>query len=715
MGQATLSESLRAVEAEIAAGQPERALESCQQIAARYPQALAVQRVLGEIYLALRKPREALGALDRVLGGNPEDARACCARAIVHQIHGNSAGALAFYRRACDISPDDQVLRSVYRELATSLGQPPYQPSRTGLARLYMRGDLLQHAVREWESLVAEEPDSLEAQVGLAEALWRSGNFTAAADRCRRIVTNAPACVKALLLLAVMELDGGDVAEAQRLIRRVAELDPDQRIAQALFVDRLAGGDRRLRAILIGEATDAAATGAQTSNDVTGGPSVQRASAWSRPLVDQSASRPVNPSQPMRAPAPSAPLVPPRQQTTAAPRPSVLPTDFHNMFAETEYMLWDRDETEKRAAIGRLPGSAGSIPLNGSDEPPLVARPPDRARPSSSLVPPALRDQGFRLEETEARAAINWVNWLQAQGAKPHGNGTTGPLRSDPAREGLPSLPLSSGTLPQATPEALRQMFAVLESDVPPERFVESEIVQSLPSDAPQFGAPTQAQPEQADADLFSPAGPRPHAERDGFGADSAVIAAADHTPDAPITLESLERDFASSGFQKFDLAPGSLSSLATEAQGHDESPTFGLAPTPLADDASGTTPETPPEAFGQSYTALQAVATEMQEARQPARPTEPADDDYDARLERARRWQAEDRTNEALAEYRSIIKNAPGLLPDVMEDLRQRIVAAPDDPEAHRLLGDAYVRQGEYLGALESYNRAVALTDGSS
>ncbi len=504
MGQATLSESLRAVEAEIAAGQPEKALESCQQIAVRYPQALAVQRVLGEIYLALRKPREALGALDRALGGNPEDARACCARAIVHQIHGNSEGALAFYRRACDISPDDEVLRSVYRELATSLGQPPYQPSRMGLARLYMRGDLLQHAVREWESLVEEDPDSLEAQVGLAEALWRLGSFAAAGDRCRRIVTNAPSCVKALLLLAVLELDSGDVAEAQRLIRRVAELDPDQRIAQALFADRLAGGDRRLQTMLFGEPTDGAANGRRPTSGLASAPQAERAPGGSRPLGDQAAPRTSPASQPIRADAsgglPPAPQ-PPRQMPTAAPRPSVLPTDFHNMFAETEYMLWDRDETEKRAALDRRPPAA-SIPLTSDGESPPINRPPERASGSAHLVPPALRDHGFNLEETEARVAINWVNWLQAQGAKPHGDTSTGPLGGDLAREGLPSLPRNSGTLPQATPEALRQMFAVLESDVPSDRYVDGEIVQSLPEDAPR---PT--------SDAERPDGADPHAD----------------------------------------------------------------------------------------------------------------------------------------------------------------------------------------------------------
>ena len=244
MGQTALNESLRSVEAEIAARQPERALTLSQDIQARYPRALAVQRVIGEVYLALRKTREAIGALDRALAGDPEDARACCARAIVQQIQGDSMGALAWYRRACDIRPSDKVLLSAYRELARSLNQPPYEPSRTGLARLYLRGNLFSHAIREWETILAERPDALEAQLGLAETLWAAHNTNHAAERCHRILLNAPSCVKAHLILAAFEHDAGHDDEARNHLRRAAELDPDMRIARELFADRLAANDR---------------------------------------------------------------------------------------------------------------------------------------------------------------------------------------------------------------------------------------------------------------------------------------------------------------------------------------------------------------------------------------------------------------------------------------------------------------------------------------
>src|SRR5215469_9889796 len=96
--QISLSERLRGIEAEIAAGHAEAALPLCQELATQYPRALAVQRVLGEIYLAMRRPREALAALDRAITGDPEDARACCARAVIHQMHGDQMAALAWYR-----------------------------------------------------------------------------------------------------------------------------------------------------------------------------------------------------------------------------------------------------------------------------------------------------------------------------------------------------------------------------------------------------------------------------------------------------------------------------------------------------------------------------------------------------------------------------------------------------------------------------------------
>ena len=464
-GQTSLSERLRSIEAEIAAGQAESALAHCQEIFAQYPRALAVQRVLGEIYLALRKPREALGALDRALAGDPEDARACCARAIIHQMHGDPIAALAWYRRACDARPDDQTLSATYRDMASRLKRPPYHPTRLGLARLYMRGALFTHAIREWETLIAENSDQLEAQVGLVETLWRVERLQEAEDWARRVLMNAPSCVKPLLIVGVIARDTGRAVEADRFLQRAAELDPDHRIARALFADR-SMGDASLRALFWSD--DLLSTIATTS--APGGQRIsfgaQRATDAPRAerRTDLPLSAPISPmlngtssladletarSRPDLSASRSRPLPP-------SSRPQNLPPEFHSMFKETENMLWGPEHSDpglkptmampapqQSGATSMTPG-AGSQPIPLVEPPatfaqasqPLAPAHPDRTlQPppydsSAQFVPPAIAESQTALGDTETRRAIRWVQWLQAQGAR---------MRSDDMARGRPT------------------------------------------------------------------------------------------------------------------------------------------------------------------------------------------------------------------------------------------------------------------------------------
>jgi tetratricopeptide (TPR) repeat protein len=88
---------------------------------------------------------------------------------------------------------------------------------------------------------------------------------------------------------------------------------------------------------------------------------------------------------------------------------------------------------------------------------------------------------------------------------------------------------------------------------------------------------------------------------------------------------------------------------------------------------------------------------------------------DYPARLTRARERRDGGQLDEALNEYRAIIKNAPDLLPDVLNDLYASLAELPDHPNLHSVLGDALVCQGEYEKALESYNKAMELAQARS
>jgi len=63
-----------------------------------------------------------------------------------------------------------------------------------------------------------------------------------------------------------------------------------------------------------------------------------------------------------------------------------------------------------------------------------------------------------------------------------------------------------------------------------------------------------------------------------------------------------------------------------------------------------------------------------------------------------------------AMQEYRTLIRNAPESLGEVISNLRALLKLAPRYTAGYRVLGDAYMRQGEYLQAMEAYNKALTI-----
>jgi hypothetical protein len=257
--------------------------------------------------------------------------------------------------------------------------------------------------------------------------------------------------------------------------------------------------------------------------------------------------------------------------------------------------------------------------------------------------------------------------------------------------------------LPAPTPEDLRSMFAELEPQTSKQPVIDADVVVSqsigqgtdgphaTPAggyaetdqgmSGPSAGADDPWPSTPASDTGWAPEDSLPEhiaALRNGSAEQQsgplATQTAGDSSP--VLTMENIEQQFAASGFQSFEPRPGALAELAEQS-------------------TSG----------GNAVTGRPATPSV------PAQPAGPAPDDYPARLALARQRREEGNLDEALVEYRAVLKNAPDLFSDVLEDLRASVATAPEHPEVHRLLGDAYIRQGDYLNALESYNRALALS----
>jgi len=82
----------------------------------------------------------------------------------------------------------------------------------------------------------------------------------------------------------------------------------------------------------------------------------------------------------------------------------------------------------------------------------------------------------------------------------------------------------------------------------------------------------------------------------------------------------------------------------------------------------------------------------------------------YKERLLQGYHAQLDGAYDDAMQEYRIIIRNAPELLGEVISNLRALLKLVPRYAIGYRVLGDAYMRQGEYLQAMEAYNKALTM-----
>ncbi|MBA3826048.1 MAG: tetratricopeptide repeat protein, partial [Ktedonobacterales bacterium] len=428
MATTPLREALHGIETEITAGRPGEALRLCDQLLVTHPRWLDAQRLRARALVAVDRLPEAERVLDGILASNPEDGAAFCDRAYLMQRRGELLGALACYRRACELVRNNAGLRAAHNQLAAQLGRPPYTPSHTGLARLYLRAELFAHALREWDIALHANPNRLDAQIGMAETLWRSGDSRRAQTTSRFILGQMPLSLKPLLLLAFFNLEDGRPTEAQNLVRLAGELDPDQQIAGELFGDLVAAGHSGLAQLF------RAAVRSKTS-PLLAPESIGQTGVF--PALVPRLSRPISeplptgqlPTGPLFTPKPDFDLLPTGKLSYppvngngeiedffSQSRASMMPDNFDVVFRETEYMLWSRDNEEPTTA---------EIPAITPTTPP----------PSS--------------EETD----MAFVRWLQEQGARP--------LDDAPPAVALPALPPSTAPdAPVEVPPFLRQALS---------------------------------------------------------------------------------------------------------------------------------------------------------------------------------------------------------------------------------------------------------------
>lgn len=217
-------------------GDADRAIGIARHILQHAPEVIDGHRLLGEAYLNAGQSEQAVAAFEHVLRADPEHIAAFYGLGLAEQHRDRRVEAIRAFERALEIQPNLPELRTqllrLYAETPGSAGQ--FRLSRSGLGRLYARGQMYSQAIDEFRAVLDNEPERDDVRVALAEVLWRDGQEDEAAEFCSDTVRQRPELHKPTLILGYLQLAAGR-PEGEILWRQAARQDPNFQTAQALF------------------------------------------------------------------------------------------------------------------------------------------------------------------------------------------------------------------------------------------------------------------------------------------------------------------------------------------------------------------------------------------------------------------------------------------------------------------------------------------------
>ncbi len=799
MAQTMLRDYLQQTEDALSSGRINDALANCQHILTRYPESLEVQRLLGEVYLAQGHLEDAQQSFDWVLTSDPENVVAYCDRALISERMSDFDTALDCYQQAYELSRGNSQIRQEFNQLSVKVGQPHFMFSRAGLARLYMRGDLLLQAIQEWETVLTATPDRLDARTGLLEALWREGFNERVEQLAKQILNEIPSCLKALLLLAYVT-STHNTAQARELIRQAEALDPELVMAHELFSDMMARQPNDPFLALIRKDPI-------SFPDVTHSPLATTTTSGSE--ITNSTSSPPLSADPLFGWSSLDTIMNPQKDSQAPPEQTIWSSSDQQIFDAKRAETKDIDLPTPPAWLdmltqGERGSSSGALlpvsPLPPSapiEQEPFVAMPsnPTSLEPEAQVLDEEISQTAplspltFAPEDSDA---ANWPEWLKSLGATELENESVADV---PAIEPEPQPPPDAQSwMEQAVELPAQQVPSPAWSDQKAEPSAE----QAPPRWMDQIAAPFAQQiPSPAWSDQLA----KPSAEQ----ASPTWMNQVDEPPTeepSPVlmgrvtrpfpepaqptftTLENLEQSLHTQGF--VELAPGSLSTIAQSTYEPTlssalaqlgnvnlpltEQPTMSpqdtsavsstvvppaqpswfvtappnpvtdLAPSPITNIAPkppivhSVIPPYRADALleNELETTMKRPAIRLQPMQQ--RPAIQRDASSLISQERSGEYLATSGTaenqlsprehllrgyqyqlagdyDEAMQEYRIIIRSTSELLGEVISNVRALLKLTPKYSAGYRVLGDAYMRQGEYLQAMEAYNKALSMT----
>jgi tetratricopeptide (TPR) repeat protein len=224
----TLEAALSEVADWITAVNYAQAIARCNELIAAYPDAVRILRLRAQAFEHSNDPVRAADDFAHVLEALPADIPAASGLARCQLAMDQVREAVLTARMVLDHQPQDREAQRIALSTPDPDDRAP-EPGRIAAARAKFSVGMVNRAVAELRRFLEAWPDRVDAQVVLAELLWRSNLKITTAELCQAILDAQPDCLNAHIILHNIWTRAGNTGLAEAHAHTIDRLDPDHR------------------------------------------------------------------------------------------------------------------------------------------------------------------------------------------------------------------------------------------------------------------------------------------------------------------------------------------------------------------------------------------------------------------------------------------------------------------------------------------------------
>lgn len=195
MGTLSLRAYNKEIDSLIVQNRHDEAIGHCRHILSKFPKHIDTYRLLGKAYLENGQNSNAADIFQRVLSAVPDDFIAHVGMSVIREEEGNLPASVLHMEKAFESQPYNSEIQVELKRLygkRDGMEPPKVRLTQGALARIYIRGELINQGIAEMRSIIKENPNRYDLKSLLMESYLEQNQLAHSIDLASNILKKYP-------------------------------------------------------------------------------------------------------------------------------------------------------------------------------------------------------------------------------------------------------------------------------------------------------------------------------------------------------------------------------------------------------------------------------------------------------------------------------------------------------------------------------------------